>query len=80
MAELNLAPSQRSIAAHYQGLIDALVVDVSDESEARDLSVQTFVMPTVMTTMMQKIQLARDVIDAAASLRLKSVSHRGAFR
>jgi LPPG:FO 2-phospho-L-lactate transferase len=78
MAELNLAPSQRSIAAHYQGLIDALVVDVSDESEVRDLPVQTFLMPTVMTTMMQKIQLARDVIDAAASLRLNSVSRRGA--
>jgi len=29
-----LAPSQRSIAAHYQGLIDRLVVDSSDESEA----------------------------------------------
>jgi LPPG:FO 2-phospho-L-lactate transferase len=80
MAELNLAPSQRSIAAHYQGLIDALVVDVSDEREARDLSVQTFVVPTVMTTIEQKIQLARDVIDAAASLRVNSVSHRGASR
>ena len=78
MAERNLAPSQRSIAAHYLGLIDALVVDVSDESEAGDLSVQTFVVPTVMTTIEQKIQLARDVIDAAASLRLNSVSHRGA--
>jgi LPPG:FO 2-phospho-L-lactate transferase len=80
MAERNVAPSQRSIAAHYQGLIDALVVDVSDEREARDLSVQTFVMPTVMTTIEQKIQLARDVIDAAASVRVNSVSHWGASR
>jgi LPPG:FO 2-phospho-L-lactate transferase len=80
MTELNFAPSQRSIAAHYQGLIDALVVDVSDESEARGLSVQTFVVPTVMTTIEQKIQLARDVIDAAASLRVNSLSHRGAAR
>jgi LPPG:FO 2-phospho-L-lactate transferase len=80
MEELNFARSQRSIAAHYQGLIDALFVDVSDQSEARDLSVQTFVVPTVMTTIEQKIQLARDVIDAAASLRVHSVSHRGASR
>jgi LPPG:FO 2-phospho-L-lactate transferase len=80
MAELNIAPSQRSIAAHYQGLIDALVVDVSDEGEARGLSVPTFVVPTVMTTIEQKIQLARDVIDAAASLRMNSASHRGASR
>ncbi len=80
MTELSFAPSQRSIAAHYQGLIDALVVDVSDESEARGLSVQTFVVPTVMTTIEQKIQLARDVIDAAASLRVNSLSHRGAAR
>jgi LPPG:FO 2-phospho-L-lactate transferase len=80
MAELDLAPSQRSIAAHYQDLIDALVVDVSDESEARDLSVATFVVPTVMTTIEQKIQLAKDVIDAAASLRMNSASHRGAAR
>jgi len=80
MTELSFAPSQRSIAAHYQGLIDALVVDVSDESEARDLPVHTFVVPTVMTTIEQKIQLARDVIDAAASLRVNSLSHRGAAR
>jgi LPPG:FO 2-phospho-L-lactate transferase len=80
MEELHFAPSQRSIAAHYQGLIDALFVDVSDQSEARDLSVQTFVVPTVMTTIEQKIQLARDVIDAVASLRVHSVSHRGASR
>jgi LPPG:FO 2-phospho-L-lactate transferase len=79
MAELNLAPSQRSIAAHYQGLIDALVVDISDENEARDLPVPTFVVPTVMTTLEQKIQLARDVIDAAASLRTNSAS-RGVSR
>ena len=80
MAELGLAPSQRSIAAHYQGLIDALVVDVSDESEARGLSVPAFVAPTVMTTTEQKVRLARDVLDAAASLRMNSASHRGASR
>ena len=80
MAELNVAPSQASIADHYQGLIDALVVDVRDESEARDLSVQTFVVPTVMTTIEQKIRLARDVIDAATSLRVNSASQRGASR
>ena len=80
MAELNLAPSQQSIAAHYQGLIDALVVDISDENEARDLPVQAFVVPTVMTTLEQKIQLARDVIDVAMTLGMNSTSHRGASR
>ncbi len=80
MAELNLAPSQRSIAAHYKGLIDALIVDVSDENEARDLPVETFVVPTVMTTVEQKIQLAQDVIDVAATLGMNSESHRGASR
>jgi LPPG:FO 2-phospho-L-lactate transferase len=80
MAELNIAPSQRSIAAHYQGLIDALVVDVSDANEARDVPVQSFVAPTVMTTMEQKIRLARDVIDAAGLLRLNSISRRAATR
>jgi LPPG:FO 2-phospho-L-lactate transferase len=80
MAELDLAPSQRSIAAHYQGLIDTLVVDVSDESEARGLSVPTFVVPTVMTTIEQKTRLARDVMDVAASLRMNSASHRGTSR
>jgi LPPG:FO 2-phospho-L-lactate transferase len=78
MAELNLAPSQRSIAAHYQGLIDALVIDISDESEARDLPVQTFAVPTLMTTVEQKIQLAQDIIDVAATLGMNSASHRGA--
>jgi LPPG:FO 2-phospho-L-lactate transferase len=80
MAELNVAPSQRTIAAHYQGLIDALVVDVSDESEARDLPIPSFAVPTVMTTVEQKIRLARDVLDVAASLRTTPTSRRGAVR
>jgi LPPG:FO 2-phospho-L-lactate transferase len=80
MTELNLAPSQRSIAAHYEGLIDALVVDSSDESETRDLPVRTFVMPTVMTTIEHKMQLAHDVVDIAATLAMNSASHRGASR
>jgi LPPG:FO 2-phospho-L-lactate transferase len=80
MVELDLAPSQRTIAAHYRGLIDALVVDISDESEARELPIRSFVVPTVMTTMEQKIRLARDVLDAAASLRTTSTPCRGAAR
>jgi LPPG:FO 2-phospho-L-lactate transferase len=80
MTELNLAPSQRSIAAHYQGLIDALVVDSSDESESRDLPVRTFVVPTVMTTIEHKIQLAHDVVDAGTTLAMNSASPRGASR
>jgi hypothetical protein len=56
------------------------VVDSSDESETRDLPVQTFVVPTVMTTAEHKIQLAHDVVDVAATLAMNSASHRGASR
>ena len=80
MTELNLAPSQRSIATHYQGLIDALVVDSSDASESHDLPVRTFVVPTVMTTVEHKMQLAHDVVDVAATLAMNSASPRGASR
>jgi LPPG:FO 2-phospho-L-lactate transferase len=76
MAELKLAPTQASIAAHYHGLIDALVVDVSDAAEAEALAIPAIVVPTVMKTLEQKIQLARDVVSAADAYRAKARRHR----
>jgi LPPG:FO 2-phospho-L-lactate transferase len=78
MAELGLAASQASIAAHYHGLIDALVIDVSDQDEAGGLALPALVMPTVMKTLAQKIQLARDVVAAAGQLRAKRPAARKA--
>ena len=60
-----------------------IVVNVGDDFEHLGLRIcpdVDTVLYTLMTTIEQKIQLARDVIDAAASLRVHSVSHWGASR
>jgi LPPG:FO 2-phospho-L-lactate transferase len=59
MAELGLAPDVRSIARHYAGLLDALVVDAADGETAKDLPLRTSVTGTLMQTVDDKIALAR---------------------
>jgi LPPG:FO 2-phospho-L-lactate transferase len=59
MAELGLAPDVRSIARHYEGLLDALVVDAADGEAAKGLPLRTSVTGTLMQTVDDKIALAR---------------------
>ena len=59
MAELGLAPDMRSIAGHYRGLLNALVVDAADGEAAKDLPLRTSVTGTLMQTVDDKIALAR---------------------
>lgn len=59
MAELGLAPHVASIAGHYAGLLDALVIDAVDSGTAAGLSVRTSVANTLMRTKEDKVALAR---------------------
>jgi LPPG:FO 2-phospho-L-lactate transferase len=62
MAELGLEPDSRSIAWHYEGLIDGLIIDVADEELASLLPVPAIVTSTIMRTLEDKVALARQCL------------------
>jgi LPPG:FO 2-phospho-L-lactate transferase len=68
MAEMGLETSPRSIASHYAGVIDGLVIDTVDADLATDLDVATFVTPTLMRTLADRDALAHATLDFARSL------------
>ncbi len=72
MAELGMAAGVETVARHYQGLADGLVIDDQDAAsraaiEAGGMAVS--VTRTIMKTLAQREQLARDVIDFAGQLK-----------
>ena len=71
MRELGLESDVASIAQHYQGLIDGLVIDVQDEHVAATIErggIPVAVTNTVMKDLDDRVQLAREVLDFAESL------------
>jgi LPPG:FO 2-phospho-L-lactate transferase len=68
MAELGMALTPQAIAQHYAGLIDGLVIDASDQSQAAATGVPTHVTSTLMQTLDDKRRLAAEVMAFAASL------------
>jgi len=73
MQELGIETSAESVAAHYRGLIDALVVDTADAAAATTaaarIGVPVLATATLMSTLEDRIRLARFVLDRAAELR-----------
>jgi LPPG:FO 2-phospho-L-lactate transferase len=69
MRELALEVSTQTIASHYFGLIDGLVVDPADAESATALSIPVLITPTLMRTIEDKARLARAVLEFARSLR-----------
>jgi LPPG:FO 2-phospho-L-lactate transferase len=62
MAELGIAATAQAIAAHYQDLLDGLVIDASDAAEAPRLGIPTEITRTLMRDMDDRERLARDVL------------------
>jgi len=72
MAELGLPVNQASIARHYRGLIDGLVLDHADSAEAEAveaLGIRTATTATVMRSLEDREALAAFALEFAASLR-----------
>ena len=68
MQELGNDVSVLSIAAHYQDLIDGLVIDIQDAELApqiRKMGIKTLVVKTVMTDLNSRIELAQATLDFA---------------
>ena len=68
MAELGIATTNKSIAAHYRGLIDGLVIDESDASDRERVGVPVLVTRTMMHDIIDRDRLAGEIIAFAEEL------------
>ena len=71
MAELGLEVSALEVARHYQGFIDALIIDETDASLAAAiarLGMEVVVAQTVMNSLQDRIDLAKVTVDLANRL------------
>jgi LPPG:FO 2-phospho-L-lactate transferase len=71
MQELGVPLTPGAIYEHYRGLLDAMVVDRADADSAAGLPIPIFATSTLMTSLDDRIRLARFVLDSARTL-----SHR----
>ncbi len=71
MAELGVPATTAAIAKHYAGFIDALIIDYADKDLSpaiEAMGVKTLVMNTVMTTLEDRVILAREAVNLASEL------------
>jgi LPPG:FO 2-phospho-L-lactate transferase len=68
MQELGIPMTPGAIYEHYQGLLDAIVVDSADAHAARAIPIPVFSTATLMTSLDDRIRLARFVLERARSL------------
>lgn len=67
MDELGMERSSSGIAAYYAGLVDGLVVDERDATEASSCGVAVLATPTLMHSISHRESLAHRVLDFLAS-------------
>ncbi|AVA14678.1 2-phospho-L-lactate transferase [Sphingopyxis sp. MG] len=67
MAELGIEISPASVAAHYEGLIDAMLVDIRDGQVA--LGIKTRSADTLMVTLEDRVRVAAEALALARDLR-----------
>ena len=69
MRELGQPSSSAAVATHYRGVIDGLVIDASDASEANHIDIPCHITATFMQTDHDRERLASEVLDFADRLR-----------
>ena len=65
MAELGLPPDSRTVARHYEGLIDGFVIDSADQTlqeDIQDMRLPVVVTNTLMRSLDDKVVLARQCL------------------
>ncbi len=72
MTELGIPVTTRSIAAHYRGIINGLVVDIGDADEARGLDIPVLTTPILMRSRADRERLAREVLAFADDIAARS--------
>jgi LPPG:FO 2-phospho-L-lactate transferase len=68
MSELGVEVSAAAVARRYQDLLDAYVLDRADAAEATKLAIPVTVADTLMTTLVDRENLARHVLASADAL------------
>jgi LPPG:FO 2-phospho-L-lactate transferase len=68
MTELGMIPSAAAVAKRYGEVLDGYVMDTGDEQEAAQVRPKVTLAPTLMTTLAEREQLARVVLEAADAL------------
>ena len=74
MRDLGREPSARSVAAEYRRLIDGFVLDSEDAALAqsvRSLGMDVVALPTIMRSLDDRVALAHEVLDFAATIRVR---------
>jgi LPPG:FO 2-phospho-L-lactate transferase len=74
MRELGRELSARSVAGEYLRIIDGFVLDSEDAQLAesvRSLGMEVIALPTIMRTADDRVVLAQEVLDFAASIRVR---------
>jgi LPPG:FO 2-phospho-L-lactate transferase len=69
MQELGIPMTPTSIYQHYRGLLDAIVVDSADVQAAAGIPIPVFSTATMMSTLEDRLRLARFTLDCARSLK-----------
>ncbi len=69
MAQLGMEVSARAVAERYGDLLDVFVADAADAGSLDGLACQVVLAPTLMTTLSEKMALARIVRSAASGAR-----------
>lgn len=80
MAELGLAVTNESIAAHYRGLIDALVIDEADAADRQRIDVPVLVTRTLMRDLADRERLAGEIVAFAETLARPPAARRAGER
>jgi LPPG:FO 2-phospho-L-lactate transferase len=75
MTELGIAITNQSIASHYRGLIDGLVIDEADLADRERIDVPVLVTRTMMRDLADRERLAGEVVAFA-----ETIVHRPAKR
>jgi LPPG:FO 2-phospho-L-lactate transferase len=68
MNELKIGTTSASIARHYAGLIDGLLIDSSDAADVEGIAASVHATSTLMTDLASRIALARETLAFAARL------------
>jgi LPPG:FO 2-phospho-L-lactate transferase len=68
MTELGMTPSASAVAERYGDLLDGYVMDIADADDAAHVAQKITLAPTLMTTLAEREQLARVVLEAADAL------------
>ncbi len=68
MGELGIPITSLAVAQHYAGLLDGYVLDECDRAQAAQIGLPTLVTDTLMQSLDDRLRLARETLDFAATL------------